>query len=123
MRSLGRALLARCPVCGRKDIWATYGETVDACPGCGYGFSREEGYWAGALIVAMAFVLILFFLVFVGGMLLFWPDVPWNGLLAASLIVIGGAPFALYRQSKMLWVWVDQHVHPYTSAERDWEER
>lgn len=122
MRSLGRALLAHCPVCGEKRIWASFGETVDVCPQCRYSFSREEGYWVGGLIIAMAFVLILFFIVFVGGMLLFWPDVPWNGLLIASLVVIGLAPVALYRQSKMLWVWVDQRIHPYSRDERDWEQ-
>ena len=122
MRGLGRALLAHCPVCGEKAIWETFGETVEACPGCGYRFSREEGYWVGGLIISMAFVLILFAAVFVGGLLIFWPDVPWNGLLLVSTLVIGAAPFALYRQSKTLWVWVDQHIHPYSGTERDWEQ-
>jgi uncharacterized protein (DUF983 family) len=121
MRSFGRALLGHCPVCGEKAIWQTFGDMVDACPRCAYAFSKEEGYWTGALIVAMALVLILFFVIFVGGMLLFWPDVPWNGLLLVSLVVIGGAPFALYRQSKTVWVWLDQRVHPYDPSERDWE--
>jgi uncharacterized protein (DUF983 family) len=123
MRSLARAFLARCPVCGSRGIWESFGQTVERCPRCAYAFTREEGYWAGALIVAMAFVLILFAAVLVGGMVLFWPDVPWNGLLVASLVVIGGAPFLLYPQSKMLWVWLDQRVHPYERGERDWEER
>jgi uncharacterized protein (DUF983 family) len=121
VRTFLYALLARCPVCGSKGIWVDFGQTVDRCPRCAYAFSREEGYWVGALIVAMAFVLILFFAVFVGGMALFWPDVPWNGLLVASLVVVGGAPFALYRQSKTLWVWLDQRIHPYAGDERDWE--
>jgi uncharacterized protein (DUF983 family) len=121
MRSLGRALLARCPVCGEGEIWERFGETVEHCPGCGYSFSREEGYWAGALIVAMAIVLLLFFVIFVGGIVLFWPDVPWNALLLVSLVAIGGAPFLLYPQSKTIWVWLDQRVHPYDPSERDWE--
>lgn len=123
-RKLGRALLARCPVCGERDIWSdSYGQMIEQCPRCGYAFSREEGYWTGALIVAMAIVLILFFLIFVGGMVLFWPDVPWNALLLISLVVIGGAPFALYKQSKTIWVFLDQLVHPYDGSERDWDGR
>jgi uncharacterized protein (DUF983 family) len=123
-RKFGRAMLARCPVCGEQNIWSeTYGQMVEDCPRCGYVFSREEGYWTGALIVAMAIVLILFFLIFVGGMVLFWPDVPWNALLLISLVVIGGAPFALYKQSKTIWVFLDQLVHPYDVSERDWEGR
>jgi uncharacterized protein (DUF983 family) len=123
-RRLGRALLARCPICGERAIWSDkYGQMVVRCPRCHYRFSREEGYWAGALIVAMAIVLLLFALIFVGGMLLFWPDVPWNALLLVSFVVIGGAPFVLYPQSKTIWVFLDQLVHPYDVAERDWEER
>lgn len=122
MRSLVRALLARCPVCGSRGIWRSYGQTVDACPGCGYRFSREEGYWAGALIVNIGVAMFLFFVVFVGGMLVTWPDVPWTGLLITLLVVMGLAPAMLYRQSKTIWVWLDQRVHPYVGEERDWEQ-
>jgi uncharacterized protein (DUF983 family) len=123
MRSLLRAAAARCPVCGSKRIWRSFGQLVDACPGCGYRFSREEGYWAGALIVNIAMAMALFFLVFVGGMLLTWPAVPWTGLLIATLLAMAVGPALLYRQSKTLWVWLDQKVHPYVGEERDWERR
>lgn len=124
MRSLARALLARCPVCGSKGIWQSFGQTVDHCPRCGYRYDREEGYWVGALIVNMAFVLVLFFAVFVGGMVVTWPDVPWTGLLVATVLTMGLGPVVLYRQSKTVWVWLDQRVHPYDPEERqDWESR
>ena len=79
MRSLVRALLARCPVCGSRGIWRSYGQTVDACPGCGYRFSREEGYWAGALIVNIGVAMFLFFVVFVGGCSSPGPTSPGRG--------------------------------------------
>ncbi len=121
MRGLLRALLARCPVCGANGIWRSYGQMVDACPGCGYRFSREEGYWVGGLIINTAFTFIVFLIGFVGVMILTFPDVPWNVLLVGNLIAIGLTPVVLYRQSKTLWIWVDQHVHPYAEDERDWE--
>ena len=123
MRSLVRALAAHCPVCGSGGIWRSYGQLQDACPRCRYAFSREEGYWAGALIVNMAFALLLFLLVFVGGMVVTWPDVPWNGLLVATVAALALGPALLYRQSKMVWVWLDQRVHPYTAEERTWQQQ
>lgn len=123
MRGLVRAMLARCPVCGARGIWRTYGQMVDDCPGCGYRFSREEGYWVGGLIINTGFTFVAFLLGFVGLMVILWPDVPWDFLLVFNLVLIGVTPVVLYRQSKTLWVWVDQHIHPYTPEERDWESR
>lgn len=123
MRRLLRALAARCPLCGEKRIWVSFGQTVDACPRCKYRYAREEGYWVGGLIIAIAVVMALFFVMVVGGMLLTWPHVPWTGLLVATLVAMGLAPILLYRQSKTLWVWLDLMVHPYQGDERDWEQR
>ena len=120
---LGAALLARCPVCGSKGIWKSFGQTVDACPGCGYRFSRESGYWTGGLIINIGVAMALFFVVFVGGMLVTWPDVPWTALLIATLGAMILAPILLYPQSKTVWVWLDHKIHPYEGDERDWEAR
>ncbi len=123
MRGLVAAMLARCPVCGSKGIWRSFGQTVDSCPTCGYRYEREEGYWVGGLIVNMGFEILLFLLIFVGGMLITWPDVPWTGLVILLVIVMGLAPVLLYPQSKTVWVWLDLKVHPYEGDERDWEQR
>lgn len=117
------ALLARCPVCGNRRIWVSFGETVAACSRCGYRYAREEGYWVGGLIVAIGIAMTLFFGITVGGILLTWPQVPWTGLLVATVAAMAIAPIALYRQSKTVWVWLDLKVHPYQGTERDWEDR
>lgn len=93
----------------------------DRCPRCAYRYDREEGYWTGALIANIAFAMILFFIVFVGGMVLFWPNVPWTWLSAATISTMVVAPLVLYPISKTLWVWIDLRVHPYSTDERDWE--
>ena len=123
MKGLFRAMLAHCPHCGEKRIWQSFGETVANCPTCGYRYEREEGYWVGAMIVSIGAVMITFMAVFVGGMLITWPDVPWNTLLilTASLMVL--MPIVFYRQTKTIWVWLDLKVHPYEGDERDWEQR
>jgi len=121
LRGLTAAALARCPVCGSSGIWSSFGQTVDQCPGCRYRYAREEGYWVGGLIVNLALAFLLFLLVFVGGMLVTWPDVPWTGLLIATVAAMVLAPVILYPQSKTIWVWLDLKVHPYEGDERDWE--
>ena len=108
-------------MCGSGGIWKSFGQTVDNCPGCGYRYNRESGYWTGGLVINIGIAMFLFFVVFVGGMLITWPDVPWTGLLITTIAVMALAPIVLYPQSKTLWVWVDQKIHPYEGTERDWE--
>ncbi|MFN2524785.1 MAG: DUF983 domain-containing protein [Actinomycetota bacterium] len=119
MRRLIRALAGRCPLCGSKGIWRSFGQTVDRCPGCGYLYEREEGYWVGGLIVNIAFAMALFFLLFVGGMLLTWPDVPWTVLLIVNLVGLGVGPILFYPLSKTIWVWLDAtFLHPLDRSGR-----
>jgi uncharacterized protein (DUF983 family) len=83
-RALARGLAMRCPVCGERRLFERFFRIKAQCPGCGLTFEREEGYWLGAMTVAMALVIAVFAVVFVGGMLVTWPDVPWTGLLIAT---------------------------------------
>lgn len=117
---LWRALWLRCPHCGARGIFSRWGQLVDRCPGCGYSFEREEGYWVGAMIVNIGAAQVLFFAVFLGGLLLTWPDVPWTLLTVAGLVLMAVFPVWFYPRTKTLWVWLDQTVHPYTGEERDW---
>ena len=87
-------------------------ELEDRCPTCGLSFVREEGYWVGAMTVIMALVLVIFGLFFVGGMLLTWPDVPWNLLLIGGILLNVVVPFALYGWSKTIWMGLDFAFNP-----------
>ena len=123
MRGLLRALLARCPHCGDKNIWKKFGEPVANCPTCGYLYEREEGYWVGAMIVNIGAAMLVFMAVFVGGMLITWPDVPWTVLLIATATLMVLGPILFYPQTKTIWVWLDLKVHPYEGEERNWQKR
>lgn len=115
--SLVSALRKRCPNCGEKNIWKSFGQTREACPNCRFRFEREEGYWTGAMIVAIAIVMALLLVVFVVPMILLWPDVPWTRLLIAAFIVLGLSPIVLYPQSKTIWVWLDLKFNPARAEE------
>ena len=64
----------------------------DHCPACGFVFEREPGYWVGAMIIntIMSFGSLL--IVFVGGWIVSWPDVPWTALLVVTVLVAGLTP-------------------------------
>lgn len=116
---LWRAAHRRCPLCGHREIFRSWGELVERCPGCGYSFEREEGYWVGAMIVNIGVAQALFFALFLGGLALTWPEVPWTTLLVVSLVVMAAFPVWFYPRSKTLWVWLDLRVHPYGDERLD----
>lgn len=115
---LARALARRCLRCGSGGIFRRWLDLVERCPRCGYDFDREEGYWIGALIVNTGATQLLFFAVFLGGMWLTWPDVPWNALLVGSLASIIIFPIVFYPWAKTLWLWLDFLLHPVDKSPR-----
>jgi uncharacterized protein (DUF983 family) len=113
---IGRAFRRRCPRCGGK-AFSSYFTLREHCPQCGLGFEREEGYWVGALVINTAVVFGSFLVLFVGGMLLFWPDVPWGGLAAVTLGTMALLPILFYPWSKTLWMALELSWHPLEDHE------
>jgi uncharacterized protein (DUF983 family) len=117
-RLLGRGLRRRCPRCGDRPF-VSYFELAETCPSCGLRFEREEGYWAGALIVNTTVTFLSFLVVFVGGVLLTWPDVPWAGLMAVTIGVNLVLPILFYPISKTVWSAMELSWHPLEEDEID----
>jgi uncharacterized protein (DUF983 family) len=112
-----RALRLRCPLCGARGIWREFGQLVDRCPGCGYAFEREEGYWTGGLIVNLAVAMAALVVVLVAGWIRYGATLPvWVTLLAAATMLV--LPIVGYPWSKTLWMVVDLKINPYTDEER-----
>ncbi|MEX1177299.1 MAG: DUF983 domain-containing protein [Nitriliruptor sp.] len=114
--ALGKGLRKRCPVCGEKDIFDGFFTISERCPTCGLVFEREDGYWLGAMVVAMALVIVAFTVVFLGGIALTWPDPPWTTLLVATVGVNLIVPIALYPWC--MTVWMGLH-HAVVTSNRD----
>jgi uncharacterized protein (DUF983 family) len=110
---LRHALRARCPRCGRKDVWARWGQLRDRCPGCGLVFLREHGYWVGGLIINIGLAEVLLIVLLLGTVATTWPDVPWTGLLIATVAAMIVVPAWFYPRTKTVWLWLDLRVHPY----------
>ncbi|HLT97514.1 MAG TPA: DUF983 domain-containing protein [Acidimicrobiia bacterium] len=114
---LARGFRGRCPRCGERAIFASFLELHERCPTCGVKFERESGYWVGAMIVVTTITFATFILVFVGGILLTWPDVPWNWLLIVTLAANLVIPFLAYPRSKTLWMAMEMSWHPLEENE------
>jgi uncharacterized protein (DUF983 family) len=115
---LGRSITRRCPRCGSRGIFANWAALEEFCPTCGFKFEREPGYWVGALIINMAVALFVFLLTLVGGMVLFWPDVPWNLLSVATIGVMLFVPIAFYPWSKSIWMAIELSYHKLEEKEQ-----
>lgn len=113
---VGRALRRRCPRCGGK-AFETYFKMEHHCDRCGLQFEREEGYWAGALIINTIVTFGTFLAVFIGGMVLLWPDVPWFALMAVTISANTAIPIAFYPISKTVWLALEMSWHPLESPE------
>ncbi|MDX1691854.1 MAG: DUF983 domain-containing protein [Acidimicrobiia bacterium] len=111
LRRLGRASLLRCPNCGGRGIRRGL-DLVDACPTCGHRFERHEGYWLGAVMINTGAVLAAFVVVFVGGMVVTWPDVPWTGILVVTVAVTILFPILFHPWSKTFWVAMELSANP-----------
>jgi uncharacterized protein (DUF983 family) len=103
-RALGRGLVMRCPVCGTSGLFTSYFALPERCPTCALEFEREDGYWLGAMIVAMALVIVTFAAIFLGGLALTWPDVPWTGLTIVTFVSNAVVPVVAYPWCKTVWM-------------------
>jgi uncharacterized protein (DUF983 family) len=115
---LGRSIARRCPRCGAGGAFSNWATLNEHCATCGFKFEREPGYWLGGLIINMAVSLGFFLATLVGGMAVFWPDVPWNALSAATIGVMLVVPIAFYPWSKSIWMAIELSYHKLEEKEQ-----
>ena len=118
LRALGRSLLKRCPRCGSGGLFRRWFTMLERCPRCGLRFEREEGFWVGALIVNIAAASVAFVVALTGGLVLFWPDVPWVALTATVALVNVAVPIVFYPWSKTIWLALDVALHRMDPQDR-----
>ncbi len=87
------------------------------CPGCGLHFEREEGYWVGALIINTTITFATFIVVFVAGIVITWPDVPWAAVGVVTIVLNAVIPVLFYPVSKTLWTALEMGWHPLEPEE------
>lgn len=126
LRVFTRALRLRCPHCGGGSVLASWGAAHQwgavrpHCSQCGFRYERsDDRYFAGAMFVNLLTAELIFLVSFVSGVLLTWPNVPWDAFTyggAAAMVLL---PALLYPVSKVFWLAVDVLVRPISRSELD----
>ncbi len=111
-RRLGRALLLRCPNCGRRGVVSGWFDLAESCPRCRLRFERHEGYWLGAIAINTIVAIGVLAATLVGLTIAWWPDPPWQRILVIVVLATAAAPIAFYPWSKTIWVALELTVHP-----------
>ena len=112
-RLLARALLLRCPSCGRASALRSWFTLRERCPACGFRLDRgEEGYFLGSLL----FNLIAAEAVFAFGLLLVivwtWPNPPWAAMRGGGIALMIALPVLFLPFSRTLWLAFDLVFRP-----------
>ncbi len=103
-RGAGRALLLRCPRCGRSPVFRRLFLMNQRCATCLLEFDRGTGYWLGAMMFNMGFAIGAVIVVFLLALWATSPDPNWD---AAIYITIGAAaliPLLFFPFSRTLWI-------------------
>lgn len=112
-----RGLRRRCPRCGGGDLFEGWWTLRARCPTCNLRFEREDGYFLGAMMVAIAVVEVVFGVAFVVVVAVTYPDVPWTPLLVALVVVNVVVPVVAYPWTKTTWMGIDHAFFPTTVQE------
>jgi len=118
---LRRAMLLRCPVCGKHPMFPSLARTrnahdwftpLDGCPRCGYAYDREPGYFllsTWAINYGFAASLGLF-LYFVFEWFYDWPV--WT-LITAVVVPVVAFNLLFVRHSKAIFIAWDHLFDPH----------
>ncbi len=119
-RMLLRGALKRCPACGAGRLFSGWFAMADRCPGCGYQFAREEGFFLGAyvmnLVIAQGLVMLLAVIPTIV-MLNADPDASLVPVIVGGLVGAVLAPLVFYPYSKTLWVAIELILRPVDETE------
>jgi len=111
---LRRGFLKRCPRCGAGHVYQGWFRMKDRCPGCGYKFEREPGFFVGAYFINFAVTEGLLFVVMMG--YIFWKNA--NSEAGLVLPIVVGlvfaivAPVVFYPFSRTVWSAIDLAMTP-----------
>jgi hypothetical protein len=117
---LGRSLLKRCPLCGAGNLFTRWFRMKERCPGCGYVFEREEGFFLGAYVINLAIaqgMVILLAVVPLIVRLASDPDASIAPFIVGGIIGAVVAPMIFYPWSKTIWTTFDLMLRPVHMTE------
>lgn len=118
MKEVRRALRLRCPNCGAGRLLISWLKIRKRCDRCGLLFDRgERDYFIGAYTINLIVAELIVVAAILLGMVLSWPDVPWNLLMYALIPLALLAPILTFPYSRALWLAIDLHFRPPEAAD------
>src|SRR5258708_21176882 len=101
----------RCPRCRDGRMFRGRFTMNDPCPVCGLIFQREEGYFLGAMYTSYAISVALYVPLYFIALALLPSSNPLLALGASALAYLPFIP-AVFRYSRVLWVYFDRSMCP-----------
>src|SRR5574339_991384 len=111
MSALAALLRQRCPVCREGRIFHGLASMHERCPVCGTRFSREPGYFVGAMYVAFALSLPPYLAILYLLYRLFGAS-SWERLLLLAAVVMLPIVPLIFRYSRVGWIHLDRYFDP-----------
>ena len=113
LRGFWRAARLRCPNCGGGSLFESWFRMRLRCPTCDLLLTRgEEGYQVGSYMFNIAASELVVVGVFLGVLVLTWPDPPWNWLTYGVPVLAVLAPVVFYPFTKTLFLAFDLAFRP-----------
>lgn len=112
-----RAALLRCPACAYRPLFSKWFYMVPVCPGCGWCFERDPGYWTGSMGINIIVAELVWAALFVLAAVVTWPTPPWQALTWASVALMVLLPLAFFPWSRTLWIAFDLFFRPVEGRE------
>ena len=107
---LSRCLTLRCPACGRSSIFQSPFRVRHHCPACGAIFQREDGFFAGAIMVNMVTTELVILAVYLTCLAVIGPQ---DGLIHSTLFALTVlVPAALYHHCWGVWLSLVHLIEP-----------
>jgi hypothetical protein len=95
-------------------VFTSWFKICPSCPTCGLRFDREPegGYWVGSYTVNLMVTEALLGAIFLGGLILTWPQPAWSAMVAADGAAALLFPPFFFPFSKTLFLAVDLMFRP-----------
>ena len=119
-RMVARGLVKHCPLCGTGGLYESWFRMRPRCPGCGYLFEREEGFFLGAYVVNLGVtesLLLLFGIIPCIVFLAANPDASVLPFTLTGLLAAVAGPLLFYPFSRTVWAAIDLILRPQHTAE------
>lgn len=112
-RLFARALVLRCPRCGRAPALDGWFRVRALCIACGLRFDRgEPGYFIGAGCLNLIVAELVFAVGLLGVLVWTWPDPPWDLMLYAGIPLMVLMPIVFFPFSRTIWIAFDLTFRP-----------